>query len=239
MPQHYVGYKVEQVKPLLVSGIRQAVRRGMRDPAGDFRQERRKWMMLTWTKKDGTWGLKNFDVKKLPGEVYGAVCKLHDYEKSGMSPDMAERVKEILDYFGSEDEARRCMVKLQEYERIGLTPGQITEMDDLYAEKCREVARISDIENANERKWILCSERMPEVPAEMDDERCPEFNVTIKGAAETTTLKCGSDGTWFDDDGYVYPVIAWQPLPEPYRPGQKTVGGDYKQQIMKRFMKAE
>ena len=101
--------------------------------------------MLTWTKENGTGGLKNFDIRKLPGEVYEAVCKLRDYEKSGMSPDMAERVKEILDFFGSEDKARQCMVKLQEYESTGLTHGQITELCILYVEKCREVERTMDM----------------------------------------------------------------------------------------------
>lgn len=70
--------------------------------------------------------------------------------------------------------------------------------------------------------WIPVEERMPEVPNGTDDEDCPEFNVIVKGADIATTLKCGPDGTWFDDDGYVYNVIAWQPLPEPYRPGKGT-----------------
>ena len=65
--------------------------------------------------------------------------------------------------------------------------------------------------------WIPCSERLPEVPEVIDDDYCPEFNVTIKGADGATTLKCAPDGTWFDDFGEVYDVIAWQPLPEPYR----------------------
>ena len=65
--------------------------------------------------------------------------------------------------------------------------------------------------------WIPCSERMPGVPEEIDDDECPDFNVTIKGADRVTTLKCASDGTWFDDLGYTYDVIAWQPLPAPYQ----------------------
>ena len=34
-------------------------------------------------------------------------------------------------------------------------------------------------------------------------------------------------------------VIAWRPCHEPYRPGQKGIGEDYKNQIMDRFMKME
>ena len=66
--------------------------------------------------------------------------------------------------------------------------------------------------------WIPCSNRLPEVPEEIDDDECSEFIVTIKGANKATTLKCASDGTWFDDLGYTYDVIAWQPLPDPHQP---------------------
>ena len=66
--------------------------------------------------------------------------------------------------------------------------------------------------------WISVEERLPEVPEGLADEYCPEFNVTIKGAERTTTLKYSWDGTWFDDNGNVYNVIVWQPLPAPYKP---------------------
>lgn len=65
-----------------------------------------------------------------------------------------------------------------------------------------------------ETEWIPCSERLPEGT---DDDECPEFNVMIKGANRATTLRCAPDGTWFDEFGHVYPVIFWQPLPEPYK----------------------
>lgn len=66
--------------------------------------------------------------------------------------------------------------------------------------------------------WIPVEEDLPEVPKELEDAHCPEFNVTIKGAEKATTLKYSWDGAWFDDNGNVYNVIAWQPLPEPYKP---------------------
>lgn len=67
--------------------------------------------------------------------------------------------------------------------------------------------------------WIPVDERLPEVQEGLEDMYCPEFNVTIKGAEITTTLKYSWDGTWFDDYGTVYNVIAWQPLPEPHKGG--------------------
>ena len=68
--------------------------------------------------------------------------------------------------------------------------------------------------------WIPVSERLPEVPEGTEDDDCPEFNVTIKGADKATTLKYSPDGTWFDDFGEVYNVEAWRPLPEPYKGGE-------------------
>lgn len=42
---------------------------------------------LTWKTENGTWGLKHYDIKEVPRELYGAICKLKDYEESGLSPD--------------------------------------------------------------------------------------------------------------------------------------------------------
>lgn len=61
---------------------------------------------LTWKNPDGTWGLKNMDIKEVPKELYLAVCKLMDYEETGLMPE------------------------------------QIVEMDELYADKCREAAKL-------------------------------------------------------------------------------------------------
>ena len=83
--------------------------------------------------------------------------------------------------------------------------------------------------------WIPVEERLPEVQEGLEDMYCPEFNVTIKGAKEATTLKYSWDGTWFDDNGIVYDVIAWQPLPETYHPKQAPAA----EHIMSRFMKAK
>ena len=70
--------------------------------------------------------------------------------------------------------------------------------------------------------WIPVDEQLPEVDADIEetieDDDCPEYNVTIRGALESTTLKYNPSGAWFDDNGNVYDVIAWRPLPEPYRP---------------------
>lgn len=70
--------------------------------------------------------------------------------------------------------------------------------------------------------WIPVEERLPVVQKDLDDDDFPEFNVTIEGAKKATTLNYSpADGTWFDDLGNVYSVIAWRPLPEPYREGEQ------------------
>lgn len=73
--------------------------------------------------------------------------------------------------------------------------------------------------------WISVEERLPEVDEDteetIEDDDCPEYIVTIRGASESTTLKYSPDGTWFDENGYVYDVIAWRPLPDPYRPERR------------------
>ena len=43
--------------------------------------------MLTYTNPDGEWGLKGYDIKQVPAELYGAICKLRDYENTGYQPD--------------------------------------------------------------------------------------------------------------------------------------------------------
>lgn len=105
--------------------------------------------------------------------------------------------------------------KLLNYEDTGLDPEQIREMDELYAEKCKELAK---------HRWIPVTERLPEVEDGITDEECPEFIVAIKDATVSTTLKYSPDGTWFDNNGYVYSVVAWMPLPEPYK--DEIVRGD-------------
>ncbi|MDE7436686.1 MAG: DUF551 domain-containing protein [Lachnospiraceae bacterium] len=58
---------------------------------------------LTFHNEDGTWGLKNYDITKVPSELYGAICKLKEYEATGITPEQIleidklyqQRLKEI------------------------------------------------------------------------------------------------------------------------------------------------
>ena len=43
--------------------------------------------MITEVKPNGEWSVKGVDLKKCSPEMYGALCKLRDYEKTGLNPD--------------------------------------------------------------------------------------------------------------------------------------------------------
>lgn len=93
--------------------------------------------------------------------------------------------------------------------------------------------------------WIPCSRELPgawdvDPDLEPEDIIWPEYIVTIAGYSEATALHYDfQERTWFDDDGNIYKVAAWMPIPEAYRPEQKSIGDDCKDRIMGRFLKAE
>lgn len=73
--------------------------------------------------------------------------------------------------------------------------------------------------------WIPCSERLPNEiefqKAYCRNQYAAEFLVTIKGATRPTTLYF-KNNSWFDEGRNYYKVVAWQPLPEPYRGGKEN-----------------
>ena len=83
-------------------------------------------------------------------------------------------------------------------------------------DKCTEIIRKHMADAPENDGWIPVEERLPEKPENGYQE--PEYNVMIKDAIIPTTLKFTSKGKWKDDLGQEYEIIAWRPLPEPYRP---------------------
>lgn len=56
-------------------------------------------MMLTKAKPDGSWSVVGADgqeipAREIPTALYGAMCKLHDYEKTGLNPEAIEKMKD-------------------------------------------------------------------------------------------------------------------------------------------------
>lgn len=81
-----------------------------------------------------------------------------------------------------------------------------------------------------ESRWIPCSERLPEekdagILKKLGTEKRSEYvlaTVEVKGERMTVTA-CTYDGKWDWNMKYAFPdfkVVAWMPLPEPYR-GEK------------------
>lgn len=78
-----------------------------------------------------------------------------------------------------------------------------------------------------EPQWIPCSERLPEekdagILKKLGTEKRSEYvlaTVEVKGERMTVTA-CTYDGKWDWNMKYAFPdfkVVAWMPLPEPYR----------------------
>lgn len=78
-----------------------------------------------------------------------------------------------------------------------------------------------------EPRWIPCSERMPKekdagILKKLGTNKRSEYvlaTVEVKGERMAVTA-CTYDGVWHWDKKYAFPdykVIAWMPLPEPYR----------------------
>ena len=106
--------------------------------------------------------------------------------------------------------------KLRLYEDTGITPDEFEIINQEYTKMARELSILR-----GRNRWIPVSVELPDVPIGTEDEECSEFNVMIKDACCPTTLKYAPDGAWFDDLGEVYEVVAWMPLPEPYKEGEE------------------
>ena len=48
---------------------------------------------FTYKEPSGTWGVHGEEFKNMSNTMYGAMCKLLDYEETGLSPDEVERIQ--------------------------------------------------------------------------------------------------------------------------------------------------
>lgn len=112
--------------------------------------------------------------------------------------------------------------------------GKECENDDCTVCVCERVIEIirshmNDVTDTNvgsKNNWIPCSERLPSeeefIKAYCRNSYAAEFIVMIKGATLPTTLYF-KNGSWTDMKGNYYNVVAWKPLPEPYK-GEEAAG---------------
>ena len=81
-------------------------------------------MMLTKKNSDGTWSVNGINFKDCPKNMYGALCKLRDYETTGLNPE---------DFRG------------REYEKLSLYKVYYSENNEfhtIYCETSEEAERI-------------------------------------------------------------------------------------------------
>lgn len=71
---------------------------------------------FTYKEPSGTWGVHGEEFRNMSQTVYGAMCKLLDYEETGLSPDDVERIQLQL-------EKVHIGKKIQNYEVFGMFNG--------------------------------------------------------------------------------------------------------------------
>ena len=150
-----------------------------------------------------------------------AMKRLLEYEDTGLTPEQIRELKERDTAKAPEEHDGHWYKILEEIDETIERYGENPYIDGKVTDICYGLNIAKDIirKHMNDG-WISVEERLPEISrTPEEDDECPEFNVTIRRAEGATTLKYSpADDTWFDDNGYVYDVIAWRPLPEPYRP---------------------
>ena len=71
---------------------------------------------FTYKEPSGAWGVHGEEFRNMSDTMYGAMCKLLDYEETGLSPDDVEHIQHQL------KEVHTGM-KIQDYEVFGIFNG--------------------------------------------------------------------------------------------------------------------
>ena len=158
-------------------------------------------MRLTEKRDNGSWKLKGVEWSQIkPGAVitdqvweklYGALVKLKDYEKTGLSPDQVSELQNE-----TQEQARQML------ERVARLSDEIEQM-----------------KGEERQQWIPVTEKLPEpetyILVSFD-------NFTLPDIATYRVDDDGSGAFYQGDEDYTYLSVgfyvnAWMPLPEPYR----------------------
>lgn len=142
--------------------------------------------MLIQKDEQGNWRLKGVSWRSLEEgmvitrdmreKLYGALCKLKDYEDTGLSPDEVESLNEF-----EESNAQKYLIEIAKH------------------------------------RWIPVEERLPE----------NDNSVLMCSAAGGVDVGWWTGVRWvtgFSHADVAKNIIAWQPLPEPYRPERRKDG---------------
>lgn len=106
--------------------------------------------------------------------------------------------------YWSPSKKEELVQRLAAYENTGITPDQLQVIEEEYSKMAKELAELRQ-----QNRWVPVSEGLPEdgtYLCTLDGELC--------GIDEPFTGMCGiENGVWDERDC----VIAWMPLPEPYK----------------------
>ena len=97
--------------------------------------------------------------------------------------------------------------KLRDYENIA------PKVDELYLKKCQEVSELT-----KRMRWIPVKERLPKKPEEnpiYDNKPLEIYLVSVNNT--DCVIRAFWNGVTFTDGWEKLDVLAWMPLPEPYK----------------------
>lgn len=122
-----------------------------------------------------------------------------------------KRSNGIKEGYWSPNRKEELVERLTEYENTGLTPEEIESLKDFEKSQVGKMLKRLN-EEQRKHRWIPVEERLPE-----DGTYLCTFVGELVGQEDPFTGMCGiENGIWDEPDC----VIAWQPLPEPYKGGQ-------------------
>jgi hypothetical protein len=105
-------------------------------------------------------------------------------------------------YSIDENEAKKLILSLERINRLIKLPKEVSRDDEIFKDDYAD--------NNTQNGWIMCEDRLPNIN---------EWVLCHCQAGINEILRWTEDG-WYKDDSQCYIksfVIAWQPLPEPYK----------------------
>lgn len=184
---------------------------------------------LTYKNRDGKWGMKgvrwealyegNTISKDTWQAVYGALCKLKDYEETGLTPSEVERLTADSDQDAGNGNVGKTIVELQGRIALCECDGFQYQVAEYYEALKVAVAALKTQLAMKQNGWIPAKDRVPEDSDEIVLVQATgqvRKNILLEDAL---ILAQYYKGEWFLEQ---YPmadvdVVAWQPLPEPYK----------------------
>ena len=138
---------------------------------------------------------------------------------------------------------KKLIERLEELQNYACFPCEFVseEQEEVYSFFRTQLTEILGFAKENQSSWIACSERLPELNEELfSDDMLVSFD-------DSNDLKIafydGNKKSWYlrSSAPYIGKVIAWQPLPAPYKPTAQpdSISEAWKQQTMSRFERVE